>query len=114
VIIRSLSCLAFVFAVVSGTLLDTTTGQPMSGVHVALRGPSAARTTSDKQGRFMFRMLQPGRYTLVVESHDVPRQTRSFTLRTGQRYTTKMHVCSTTLDYSCGGGGSPGAGGAGA
>jgi hypothetical protein len=106
---RFLACLAFLLATISGRLLDNTTGQPLAKVQVLLRGPHAAATRSDAEGRFTFRNLPAGTYTIVVQSRDVPRQTHAVQVRAGAAATIDLHVCSTTLDYQCGGG-SPGAG----
>jgi Fe(3+) dicitrate transport protein len=107
--IRMLVCIALTLATLSGHIVDITTGQSMPGIHVTLRGPTSSATRSNPQGRFLFRNLAPGHYTVTVESADVPRQTRSVEVRAGEPTTLDLHICSTTLDYQCGGG-SPGSG----
>jgi hypothetical protein len=99
-----------VFAAIASRLVDATTGQPMPSIHVILKGPTASATVTDGRGRFAFRNLRPGPYTLTLQSTDVPRQKRSLVLRAGQTFVREIRICSTTLDYSCGGGSSGGAG----
>jgi hypothetical protein len=88
---------AAVTLVLSGRVLDLTTGQPLAGVHVRA-GRTAA--TSDAHGRYALRGLHAGTVTLVLESDDVPPQQLSVTL--GAKATEHdLRACSTTLDYNC-------------
>jgi len=98
---RTLVSIALALATFSGTLLDKTTGQPLTKVHVHVAGPSAADATTDAHGRFTLKNLAAGTYTVNVESNDVPPQT--FTVKlAGSRITVlTMKACSTTLDYHC-------------
>jgi len=96
-----LAALVLALLTFNGTLLDRTTGQPLTGVRVETAGPTRALAVSDASGRFRMNNLQPGRYTMTVRSNDVPRQTFSFTL-TGNM-TRTFRACSTTLDYNCAG-----------
>jgi hypothetical protein len=105
---RSLLSLAVALAVLSGQLLDQTTGQPLTHVSVHASGPSRGAATSDAHGRFTIGGLRPGRYTIDVESNDVPQQTFHVTVAPNGTTPLTMKACSTTLDYHCampGGGG---------
>lgn len=100
----------FVLALVtfSGTLLDQTTNQPLTGVRVSASGPSAAHASTDARGYFRLSDLKPGQYTIIVQSKDVPQQSFSYKITRNMAQTIK--ACSTTLDYHCGTpGGGPGA-----
>ncbi len=106
--IRSLGCVALVFATFSGHVVDVTTGQPMPGVHIHLAGAATSDVTTDAAGRFVIRRLRPGGYTISVESDDVPEQDFPVKLVANRITVLDLKVCSTTLDYHCGG---PGGGG---
>lgn len=89
--------LAAVTLVLSGRVLDQTTGQPLAGVHLQAGRASA---TTDAHGRYALRGLHAGPVTLVLESDDVPPQQLSVTL--GPASTRHdLRACSTTLDYNC-------------
>lgn len=106
---KTLAALVLALATFSGTLLDQTTGQPLTNVHVHAAGPSAADATTDAHGRFTLKSLQPGNYTVTIESNDVPQQTFKVTLAGNQITVLTMKACSTTLDYHCAApGGGPG------
>ncbi|HTV92580.1 MAG TPA: carboxypeptidase regulatory-like domain-containing protein [Verrucomicrobiae bacterium] len=108
---RTLASLALALATFSGTLLDKTTGQPLTKVQVHVTGPATADATTDAHGRFTLKNLAPGAYTINVQSNDVPPQT--FTVKlVGNRITVlTIKACSTTLDYHCAApGGGPGPG----
>jgi hypothetical protein len=98
---------ALLFTLVVGHVTDRTTGQPLR-VQVLLSG-HGARTTArtDSQGRFHLNTLRPGTYVMRLWSDDV--SPIKFNVHvSGKRMTLRIPVCSTTLDYSCGG---PGGGG---
>jgi hypothetical protein len=95
-------CVALAVTLLSGQIVDRTTGQPLAGVDVSVAGSAkiAPARTGDA-GRYTLRGLRPGRYTLNVSSDDVPPQT--FAVVVGSRPTQRFNIiaCSTTLDYSC-------------
>lgn len=99
--IRTFAALAFALATFSGRLVDQTTGQPLVNVHVHAAGPSSRDAESDASGRFTIKGLRPGRYTVVVQSDDVPQQTFHVTLAGNRITALTMKACSTTLDYHC-------------
>jgi hypothetical protein len=92
---RGLVVLAVV--VLSGRVLDRTTGQPLAHVRV---GSGRVSATTDAAGRFTLRGLHPGRVDLRLESDDVPVQHASVTLGAGTTHR-DLRACSTTLDYNC-------------
>ena len=96
-----------VVTLLSGRVLDRTTGQPLPDVRVTTAGASAS---TDKDGRYVLRGLAPGSYTLTLQSNDVPTYRVRVTLKAG-RNERDVRACSTTLDYGCGE--APGAAGAG-
>jgi protocatechuate 3,4-dioxygenase beta subunit len=100
--IRSLATLTFAVIAFSGQLLDQTTGQPLTHVTVAVSGPANAKATTDAQGRFSFKSLKPGAYTVTADSDDVPPQTFHVTVKRNQSASLTVKLCSTTLDYHCG------------
>jgi 5-hydroxyisourate hydrolase-like protein (transthyretin family) len=83
--------------VLSGHVLDRTTGQPLSGV--AVRAGSAKAKT-DGSGHYTLRGLHVGKVTIVLESDDVPPQSFEITLHQAKTQR-DFEACSTTLDYSC-------------
>ena len=100
--IRTWLSLALAVAVLSGHIVDQTTDQPLVGVKITLSGASKAVATTDRNGRFRLTGLKPGTYTLTMESNDVPPQTSSVRLRSGEIRAVDLKLCSTTLDYHCG------------
>lgn len=107
---KVLATFALALVTFSGTLLDQTTGQPLTNVHVHAAGPSAGNATTDAHGRFTLKSLQPGSYTVTVESNDVPQQTFKVTLAGNRITVLTIKACSTTLDYHCAGPAGPGPG----
>ena len=99
---------AAVLVVLSGTITDKTTGQPLQGVTVtASAGSQTLHSRTDAEGHFVFTHITDGRYTLHLSSRDVPAQTINVRVQ-GTSTQLTLKACSTTLDYSCGGGDSSG------
>lgn len=98
---RPLAALAAaVFTLVLGHVVDRTTGQPLPGLAVQLVGAHLRRSTrTNAAGTFRLR-VPAGRYTLRVQSRDVPPQHFAIALHGGRTVLTER-ACSTTLDYSC-------------
>jgi hypothetical protein len=91
-------CLTIALAIVTGTIGDRTTGQPLMGVGITI---GSAHATTKADGRFRLTGVKPGPATLMVESDDVPPQ--HFSVKIGAKTTrVELRVCSTTLDYNCG------------
>ena len=97
---KTLAMLALALVTFSGTLLDRTTNQPLTGVRINAGGPSRAGASTDSRGKFRLSNLKPGHYTITVQSKDVPEQSFDFTINRSTSKTIK--ACSTTLDYRCG------------
>jgi hypothetical protein len=96
---------ALLFTLLLGQITDKTTGQPLHGVQVVVAGAGQRLTVrSDGQGHFRIANLRPGSYLLTLSSDDVLPTHRSLRVR-GKQMSLQIAVCSTTLDYSCGGGG---------
>lgn len=91
------TCVLVAIVVLTGRVLDRTTGQPLAHVHVSSGNVTA---TTDSAGRFTLRGLHPGRVDLLLESDDVPAQHESVTLGAGTTHR-EVRACSTTLDYNC-------------
>ena len=92
--------LALAATLLTGHIVDQTTGQPLPGVTVHLTGAHTALTLrTNAEGMFRAR-VPAGRYALLVQSRDVPPQHFAVTAR-GARTTVTEQACSTTLDYSC-------------
>lgn len=86
-------------ALLYGRVTDQTTGQPLVRVTVTA-GSHHGLTGSD--GTYRIAGLKPGRYTLTLQSNDVPPQQASVTVRKGAAKTrADLTACSTTLDYAC-------------
>jgi hypothetical protein len=83
--------------VLSGHVVDRTTGQPLPGV--ALRA-GVAKATTDRSGAYVLRGLHAGKLTVVLESDDVPPQSFDIEIRAAKGHR-DFAACSTTLDYSC-------------
>lgn len=109
---RFTTTLAAVLIVLSGRVLDRTTGQPLPSVRVS--ASTGQQTKSDAGGHYALRGLRRGSLTLTLESDDVPPQRIEIRV-TKPRTQRDLRACSTTLDYRCGTvtpseGGSSGAG----
>jgi protocatechuate 3,4-dioxygenase beta subunit len=99
------ACAALTYTLLLGRITDRTTGQPLPGVRIAVRsGAAALHTVTDAHGRFRFARVRPGTVTLRYASNDVPPKTITVRVR-GPRQHLVIAACSTTLDYSCEGGG---------
>lgn len=96
---RISATLALVLIVLSGRVLDRTTGQPLPGVRVSASSGSSA--TSDAAGRYVLIGLHGPTVTLTLESDDVPPQRIDVRLK-APRTSRDLRACSTTLDYRCG------------
>jgi 5-hydroxyisourate hydrolase-like protein (transthyretin family) len=83
--------------ILSGHILDRTTGQPLSGVAVHA---GVAKAKTDGAGHYTLRGLRAGKVTVVLESDDVPPQSFEITLHAAKTER-DFEACSTTLDYSC-------------
>lgn len=99
---RSHCIAAFVLAVIVGRVTDATTGQPLPHVTIAA---GSHHTTTDVHGAYRLAGITPGHYTLSASSDDVPPQRRSIVVKTGAQTIVNLVLCSTTLDYGCGGAG---------
>jgi protocatechuate 3,4-dioxygenase beta subunit len=97
---RTLLAPALALLVLLGQVRDITTGQPLPNVTVNI---GAHHATTDAQGRYRIAGVKPGQYTLSASSDDVPLQHRSVVVQNSDT-TFNFSLCSTTLDYSCGGG----------
>lgn len=85
--------------VLSGSIHDQTTGQPLVGVSVHVDGK---QTVTDSGGHYLVKGLHPGAHTLTIGSKDVPSQRFHVTVKApSTRF--DMQACSTTLDYNCSG-----------
>jgi iron complex outermembrane receptor protein len=89
-----------VLAVLIGHVTDATTGQPLPGVTITV---GSHRATTDARGAYRLTGLTPGSYTLRASSDDVPPQKRSLVVKSSAQTTFDFVLCSTTLDYGCGG-----------
>lgn len=99
---------AAVLAVLTGTVTDKTTGQPLQGVTVtATAGSQTLRARTDAEGHFVLKHVANGDYKLHLSSRDVPSQTVDVQVR-GTSAHVSLKACSMTLDYSCGAGDSSG------
>ena len=94
----------FALAILLGHITDATTGQAMPGIKVTLAGKKTLSTKSNAAGAYRFANVAPGRYTLNIVSSDVPPHHQSVVVR-GRATIVNIAACSTTLDYSCAGGG---------
>ncbi len=89
-------------AVLVGRVTDATTGQPLRGVTIAV---GTRQSITDANGAYKLTGLTPGTHTLSASSDDVPVQRRSVVVKQQDAPTTvNLVLCSTTLDYGCGGG----------
>lgn len=91
---------ALVVAVLAGHVTDATTGQPLPNVTISI---GSHHTTSDAHGAYRLTGLAPGHYTLKASSDDVPPQKRDVMVKQSAQTTLDLVLCSTTLDYGCGG-----------
>lgn len=94
---------AFALAVLTGHVTDATTGQPLPNVTIAV---GTHHATTDSHGAYKLTGLTPGHYKLSASSDDVPPQKRDVVVKQQSAPTVlDLVLCSTTLDYGCGGSG---------
>lgn len=84
--------------VLSGRVLDRTTGQGLP--HVVVHAGAASATT-DANGRFSIHAVKAGMTDVTLKSDDVPAQHYSIEIGAGTTHH-DFRACSTTLDYNCG------------
>ncbi len=101
--------IALALAMLTGHVLDRTTGQGLAHVRVTA---GSAHATTDRSGSFTLRGLKAGPLAVTLESDDVPVQHFTVTVRGATEH--DFRACSTTLDYSCGAPALPNAPGGGA
>lgn len=90
----------FALAVLYGRVTDLTTGQAL--VHVSVSAGGTHHALTDSEGHYRISGLKPGRYTLTLQSNDVPPQQQTVTVRKDAAKTqADLTACSTTLDYAC-------------
>ncbi len=89
---------AFAVLLLSGSVLDRTTGQPLAHVRVVSGG---LRATTDTGGHYTLRGVKRGTLAITLESDDVPAQHFSVKIGGGTNHA-DFRACSTTLDYNCG------------
>lgn len=90
-------------AILIGHVTDATTGQPLPNVTIAI---GAHHATTDSHGAYKLTGLIPGHYKLSASSDDVPPQKRDVVVKQQSAPTVlDLVLCSTTLDYGCGGSG---------
>ncbi len=98
---RSLAPIAaLALAMLVGRVTDRTTGQSLAGLNVTTIGPTHAVARTGADGRYMFRHLRPGKYTLVIRGKGVPTVRTRISLA-GRTTTKNVVVCNVALDYSC-------------
>jgi hypothetical protein len=100
---------ALALAMLSGRVLDRTTGQGLAHVRVTA---GSSHATTDRSGGFTLRGLKSGPLGVTLESDDVPVQHFTVTVRGATEH--DFRACSTTLDYNCGAPALPNAPGGGA
>ncbi len=88
---------AIALVIVTGSIADRTTGQPLPGVAVAI---GSAHTVSRADGSFRLTVGKAGAAVVSVSSDDVPPQ--QFNVKVSPAAHVNLRVCSTTLDYNCG------------
>lgn len=94
---------ALAIALLVGRVTDATTGQPLPNVTIAI---GTHHTITDSHGAYKLTGLTPGRHTLSASSDDVPPQKRDVVVKQQSAPTVlDLVLCSTTLDYGCGGSG---------
>jgi len=101
-LVRRGGLVALALTILTGQIVDRTTGQPLTGVDVSIAGAAkVAPARTNDAGKYTLRGVAPGKYTLSVSSDDVPPQTFAVVVRAGKSQQFNITACSTTLDYSC-------------
>jgi len=70
-------------AIISGTVIDSTTNQPLLGAHVFLSGTSLG-TSTDHNGHFSLSGLPPGAHTLSISIIGYTRISQDIALKSGE------------------------------
>lgn len=84
---------------VAGTLVDATSGQPVSDAEVWLRG-TATRELTDDRGRFEFEEVQPGSYMLVADHLAYGTKMDTLEVPSGERILVEMRVDTRPIEIA--------------
>lgn len=84
-------------ATITGTVVDSTAGTPLSGVHVFIAG-STIGTTTDEHGRYRLTNIAPGTQRLYVSMLGYAPATVDTLLHAGRTYTIAVPLSPTVLE----------------
>ncbi|SHG63975.1 CarboxypepD_reg-like domain-containing protein [Fodinibius roseus] len=74
--------------VITGTITDGNTGEPLPGANVSISGTTSG-SSSDADGRYRITGIEPGTHTLVVTFIGYQEATREITIEEGQETVTE-------------------------
>ena len=87
-------------ATITGTVVDASTGNPVSNIEVQLKGTDNSATT-DSTGNFEFNGLDSGKYTLYVDADGYQEYEQDVDLGNGNaQVTVKLQPASNGEDES--------------
>ena len=79
------------FGDIYGTVTDVDTGEPIRNAEVVL-SPKGASTISGSDGRFEFRSLEAGQYSISISSEGYESNSRQVTVVPGQSTSCDIHL----------------------
>lgn len=82
---------------ISGSIVDKTTGEPVSNVNVSI-SPGGSKTVTGSDGSFSFVNLEEGSYTLSISKEGYTQATTSVTVKAGA--STPVHITIERLPAS--------------
>ena len=82
---------------VTGQVVEATSGEPLPGANVALRGTDRGQAT-DTEGRFSFAGLSPGTYTIRASFVSFASESREVSVVAGETTEVTLALSPTSLD----------------
>ncbi|MCP4536361.1 MAG: hypothetical protein GY832_04370 [Chloroflexi bacterium] len=79
--------------VISGVIIDASTGLPISGANVTTDPPTASITT-DAEGKFLISDVPPGHHTIVATKHGYVSQDTKITIAASETATANFNLLS--------------------
>lgn len=82
--------------IISGTVIDSVTSEPLPGSNIVLKGTSLG-TASDSKGYYEIRNIPPGNYTIICSFIGYEEKSKNITVSAGQRITLNFSLSPSAI-----------------